>query len=209
MPITQERMIALIHAAQDYQQALDNAIRSTIYELQALQEGRKTPAECVAYLGVVLNPAGLLRNRLTTEMTIALEAQHFTREFASNQRARDKQRGKREVAGVGKDKRPTRTRVYATHATSDWLQSQAPPTTAPQSLVPANPVGGVLSEIDAALADAEDAEANPVIDLENHSNVSPGLRQEIEANAAALIELNNRLVQDATGAPVEKKDEKG
>jgi hypothetical protein len=92
MPITQNRMLALISACQDYQQALLELGQRLI---TALGEGTPETLEPLAE-----QPQLLLRRPVETTTTLRLEIAHFKRNERRNVRIAEKMRRKRRAEGV-------------------------------------------------------------------------------------------------------------
>lgn len=86
MPITQHRMIALIHAGQDYKQAAEQLIEFAEGQLdRVLRDG--VPAQ-TALEAFVLNAklTLLMHNHAESEVTLTLEARHYKLNHRRNER---------------------------------------------------------------------------------------------------------------------------
>lgn len=88
MPITQERMQALIIAGQDYQQALQRAIEMIQHSHRLVFEGANAEGE-IARLAALIYETGLLKQPLSSHTTLATEARHFKKEAFRNAKRRD------------------------------------------------------------------------------------------------------------------------
>lgn len=102
MPITQPRMIALINAATDYQQAFDfftTAVRD------AAARCRESPDNAhgeLANLALMADPKEMLKRAVESAVTIALEHRHF-----KTHGARNRAEAKRQARRRGADERQT------------------------------------------------------------------------------------------------------
>ena len=76
MPITQSRMIALLHAAQDYQSAFIRARHVIENECRAAREG-KSPIDCLNEISYAVQERGLLMFETETKIAISLESAHW------------------------------------------------------------------------------------------------------------------------------------
>lgn len=99
MPITQDRMLALISAAADYQQALQRACKFVSDAQHSIRLGAD-PIETVEELAGLIKEAGLLRNPLKSHSTILLEEQHFKKEKHKNIRHKQRAQARREAEGI-------------------------------------------------------------------------------------------------------------
>lgn len=95
MPITQDRMLALLAAAQDYQQAWDRAEAFAQTVQRSLDERRITTQEACAQLLLVLTSQMQLQRPTMTATTIAEERIHFRIFKQRNIRAAERQRLRR------------------------------------------------------------------------------------------------------------------
>ena len=80
MPISQARMLALLSAAQDYQQALTEVGERALANTKFVADGMLSPADVVAGLPRQLKPENLLRSPIESAAAIAREASHFNRQ---------------------------------------------------------------------------------------------------------------------------------
>lgn len=98
MPITQNRMLDLISAADDYANALGLLCRIIRAEVKQIEAGTKTKAQAFEEIAIFQYPDNLLVSASTSAATIASERQHFklmskrnTREAARQKRKREEQ----------------------------------------------------------------------------------------------------------------------
>ena len=85
MPITQNRIIAVINAATDYQQA-HNRIRELIQtQLGHAREGRATALECLEFIAATsIHDSAFLLNPIETTRALEVEREHFRRNARGN-----------------------------------------------------------------------------------------------------------------------------
>lgn len=101
MPILQSRLIALIHAALDFEAALNRASDFVKSEAAAVASGRKTPQEALIDISLYLDkPSMLLSNQGETISTLRLEHQHFRKAARLNMAAASRARQSRRLAGI-------------------------------------------------------------------------------------------------------------
>ena len=99
MPISQDRMIALISAAQDYQRAIDRMENILSQNLSRISRGELSTEDFLSNLPVLLSSSALLDNLPLSLKTIALEAAHFKRVQQRNLRSAHRQSKKRNPLG--------------------------------------------------------------------------------------------------------------
>ena len=172
MPITQSRMIALINAASDFEEALFQSCRLVRTERQLFKTGNKSAEEALEIIAATLDEKFMLSDPMNSAKVLGIERAHFKSTLvARNNRARDKQ----EVIRRGQS-----------HTTGHRLQRQAP--TAPHTLegMPHN-TGNIDAEVEAAIRmqhhleqEERDASAAPPdngplaeLDLDNPGKAKP------------------------------------
>lgn len=101
MPITQSRMLSLIGAALDYQQAMDRFFELAQTLRADVQSGGKTEAEAFNILAINLRPELLLNYPLDSPLVIRLEQEHYRRESRRNARKAQKARENKAAAQAG------------------------------------------------------------------------------------------------------------
>lgn len=158
MPITQSRVIAIISAALDYQQA-STAFTAVIRQQgRHVASGRMTPAEALeAILAYAEQPTGFLQRPIESATTIAVEHRHFTSHARANAYAADRMaRSRARQHGITP---PTR-QASATTAPPAPLRVQTNSTPAPldpdDTWADIGPLlGSGLNEADRRAIDAE------------------------------------------------------
>lgn len=95
MPITQQRMIELIHAGEDFQQALTLAESLVQSAYSRASSGQTTHQAELDQLGAQIVASLLLRDPIDSASALAVEASHFRRVQKHNSRAARQQRLKR------------------------------------------------------------------------------------------------------------------
>ena len=95
MPITQDRMLALIAAGEDYQQALAQARELITTNRNRVLDGQISPQDAINLLSQFIVPELLLKSPSRSESTLYIERKHFNSNAARNERAKfrkDRQR---------------------------------------------------------------------------------------------------------------------
>lgn len=95
MPITQNRMLDLIEAAQDYRQAWTNGVNQFAKEQSNIEAGLETYEQAWFNLGLLLRSVTALQNPIKTTETIAKEIEHFRISYRKNITSANWQRAKR------------------------------------------------------------------------------------------------------------------
>lgn len=95
MPITQNRILALIDAARDYQQAWRKAVQFFAGQASAIQAGLTTHEQAWAQLAIIMQSHIALESPITTTETLARETEHFRTAFKKNIQSAKWQRTKR------------------------------------------------------------------------------------------------------------------
>ena len=95
MPIKQERMIALIRAGEDFQQALRKLRAMIVSASTSAAGGGLPPATALQNLEIMSQEAMLMDNPVESVLTLREESQHFAKRAARNSRDAAKQRRKR------------------------------------------------------------------------------------------------------------------
>jgi hypothetical protein len=100
MPITQERMIDLINAGLDYQEALQEAERIIKREIRAFYDSNMAdPKYHMDNLLLLITEAGLLKRASKSMAIIQIEQRHFRQNKHRNERRKNKLRDKRGTSG--------------------------------------------------------------------------------------------------------------
>lgn len=94
MPITQPRMIALINAAADFQQAAESIIGAITDESRNVKAGRLTAEEALYNLNL-LSLRLTLKNPERSFTTLAIESDHFRKNHRRNTRATERKAERR------------------------------------------------------------------------------------------------------------------
>lgn len=97
MPITQQRMIALITAGQDYQQGLQTILDAIAYQAGLVADGRESPANALELIRVTGNLQVLLAHPQDSHLTLAIESRHFRLHRRENERHKIKRRESRGI----------------------------------------------------------------------------------------------------------------
>ncbi len=107
MPITQSRMIALVSAAQDYKQALDQVCGFITKQHERHTAGQITSDQACELLFSSANAMFLLAQPIESALAIVAEAKHFRVNSRRNERKAEKARENRlaERAGQPRPKR--------------------------------------------------------------------------------------------------------
>lgn len=95
MPITQDRMIKLITAAQDFDRALTLAESIVQSAYSRVAKGETSAEDELAQLGAQIVASFLLRHPIDSASTLAVEASHFKKAAKRNRRAQRQQAAKR------------------------------------------------------------------------------------------------------------------
>lgn len=101
MPITQSRMLALIRAGQDYQQALAQLTEFIRAEHQRVQNSQLEASAALASIYMVANGEMGLATPTTSAVTLAVEAKHFRDHQRGNNRRKQRQEARRGTSGGG------------------------------------------------------------------------------------------------------------
>lgn len=110
MPITQSRMLALIDAAQDYQQAWRKIVNFFNSREQAIGLGQTTHERAWNELYLHIQSTMALERPITTTETIARETEHFRHASKRNKRSAAWQRKKRDQQDGEGQSRPAQPR---------------------------------------------------------------------------------------------------
>lgn len=142
MAITQDRVIAILNAAQDYEQALGKAIGLIHKHAKEANEGLISWQEAMEATYLMVTVGGLLTRAATTNKTLGAERQHF-KEFARrNERAAQRAAEKR-----GQSTRPQRQNRGQQQ---DYIEFVPERTTAPKSIQKEGRLyGSLLDDVDA------------------------------------------------------------
>ncbi len=92
MPITQNRMLLLLKAAQDYQQALESVIENLNQQSHMVSTGQRTLESAWELAVIGINPIILLSDPVQSAKTIMAEAIHFNANHAQNVKKAEKAR---------------------------------------------------------------------------------------------------------------------
>lgn len=130
MPITQNRMIAVLNAALDYEQALLTACSLAAQMHEAAATGEKTWQEALDGLRAMLSLRGLLTRPLTSTTTLAVERSHFRRHKMENEAARVRAAEKRALNAIG----PVREKKQRQGEHQDYIELVKQRTTAPRTM---------------------------------------------------------------------------
>lgn len=184
MPITQDRMISVIIAARDYQQALQQAERYAKQAIDAVQLKQADAFTELSRITMLITETSLLREPIHSATTILLEEKHFKHVKGRNARRADKQAKQRMDAGV-----PTAA-------------------TAPKSIIPASTAPKPPSraeQIAAKPLTAEDIAAIPFQGLDSRDMEDIERAAEAEAKAEAshqrYLELMGKKPAPADESP--------
>lgn len=97
MPITQDRMLSLLAAAQDYQDAMNRFFALAESTRLQVEVGSLTLDQGFTTLAISLRPELMLQFPFQSPTVIRLEVAHFTRERKRNERKAEKARENREA----------------------------------------------------------------------------------------------------------------
>jgi hypothetical protein len=128
MPITQPRMIALLNAAIDYQQAFDAAVQFLQRELQRAERGQLTWEEAARNMELMVKHTGMLTHPIQSYSIIQVERAHWRSHARRNINAAERQREKRATEGGLKKRRQKSV------ANMQFVEIPEPRTTAPNSM---------------------------------------------------------------------------
>jgi hypothetical protein len=133
MPISQYRMIALINAASDYQQALATACHTAEMYFNLAKTGKMSYGEALTMCQGIIKEIGLLSYPIESARIISTEKTHFSREAKRNDRAAARKRAQAL-------KPPSRRQKTGMEV--QFIQHSPPVTTAPHSLARGSEVLG-------------------------------------------------------------------
>jgi len=100
MPITQARVIAIINAGLDYQQALDKAIAKVSTEVRRVLAKQISAQEAISEISVFCERQWLLLDEASSFATLSMERSHFKSHMKKNESAAKWQREYRRRMGV-------------------------------------------------------------------------------------------------------------
>jgi hypothetical protein len=197
MPITQARMIALINAAGDFEQALNAGVAMVKTHQQYVAQGTMSAGDALTYLGTLIQPLGLLSNPIGSNTILTTERRHFKSNARANISAAKRQAIKRRGEGVD-----THARAMDLVLTT-YDHIPVPRDSAPQSLVegPALAPGLVEDQLrkpnETRIAKPEENqeinlafdEADPENFLTQGGSLTEERRAELEAEVEALSVL--------------------
>jgi hypothetical protein len=219
MPISQDRMLAVLAAAADYAQGLAQARELVRVELTRAQSGQISPLEALEHLEILVTPAGLLNSPLGSAQVLAVEQEHFrksagrnAREAARLRRVRGNQPGPKVLAAAASQAGKGILTVNsgprgAEPLTSSWhsdldAEIEALAAGLPEALGGSAPAGAAP----AGLLDAEDGSAAPPepdledpdwVRVEPQAAEPPGLDVDEEDMFAAESDHQDREVEAA------------
>lgn len=101
MPITQSRMLQLLHAAQDYQQGFNDTFQALADHAAMVRDGKETVEEGFSHITQSLRPEFLLARPLESPSILILETKHFKTFARKNVKSAAWQREKRELLAAG------------------------------------------------------------------------------------------------------------
>lgn len=101
MPITQQRMINLINAASDYEQAFNQAVSIISRINKQARDNQLSIPEALLEIDQAIRHVGLLVHPIDSSKIIALERAHFKSVARTNDKAANKQERKRRAEGRG------------------------------------------------------------------------------------------------------------
>lgn len=143
MAITQDRMIAVLNAAQDYEEALSKAIGLIQKHAKEAHEGIISWQEAMEATYLMVSIGGLLTRAATTNKTLGAERQHF-KAFAQ----RNKRAAKRAAEKRGPTRNPQRQNL-GVH--QDYIEFVPERSTAPRTISREGSLyGSLLDEVDAS-----------------------------------------------------------
>jgi hypothetical protein len=159
MPITQERVIAILNAAQDYEEALSTALSLTAQFCHAAAKGEKTWQEALEQLRGLHNLRGLLTRPLTSAKTLAVERAHFKKHARENDAAAARAARKRRRETFS----PVRMKKQSFGVHQDYIEHTPARTSAPRTMQHQgelqdsilNPLGQQKYALDPSLAEDE------------------------------------------------------
>lgn len=105
MPITQARMLSVLAAARDYQQALNRVGDYIEQSLLEHEKGRLTIEQCITRILTHSRPSLLLAHPEQSYEVISKETAHFSRERRRNERKAEKLREDRMDKALNRPKR--------------------------------------------------------------------------------------------------------
>lgn len=216
MPITQDRMLSLIGAAQDYEQALTGLVETiNSFHTRALR-GELSVEDALSSLAANSHPGMLLKYPLDTPVVLRIEATHFAREKRRNARKAEKLRENR-MADFYNQPRPQRGhgaehgRKGASGAAAASRQTIVAPSfhkTAghryPEKPEPVSSWASQVPDPDAALGAELDLEAEPGY---VPGTLSPETRARLEEEARAIAAREQWEAEgNGRGPPAGKED---
>jgi hypothetical protein len=194
MAITQDRMIAILNAAQDYEQALGKAIGLIQKHAKEAHDGIITWQEAMEATYLMVSVGGLLTRAATTNKTLGAERQHFKAFARRNERAAQRAAEKR-----GPTQRPQRQNKGVPQ---DYIEFVPEHSTAPKTIQKEGRLyGSILDDVDAMQKEKyapdpsleeDDEFVPPEVNAEaqglgQHSTLDAETRQRIEREAEAAV----------------------
>ena len=203
MAITQSRVIAILNAAQDYEQALTRAIGLIRVHASQAKDGVVTWQQAMETTVLLVSASALLTRAITTNKTLASERQHFKDFARRNERAAIRMAQKR-----GASQRPRRE-ALGVH--QDYLEFVPQHTTAPREIAREGRLyGSLLDDVDAqqryapdpSLAeDDEWAPPEPPAEATLPSTLDDETKARIDREAEAAVQGHPGLSDDSGDAP--------
>lgn len=133
MPITQDRMIALISAGRDYKQALDRVTNAIGANVKRAREGMVSPTEALFELEMYEQVILLLNDPLKSASIIEIEAAYFKRNARRNEAAAAWHKEDREAKARGE--KPFRKAYKPDKGLPDNRPHAPMPATVPSGLI--------------------------------------------------------------------------
>lgn len=142
MPITQSRMISLINAALDYQQAFSRAKECIAREHSYATSGVISPEGALHNIESFVQEIGMLSHPVESPLIIASERRHFRANAAKNRASRKWQEKHRRELGL-----PPAKSIEET--SNPYNEPFLPPDTAPQSITSPAPLlsGSIYDQV--------------------------------------------------------------
>lgn len=191
MPITQDRMLELISAAQDYKQAFERLIDAIAVYSHDAESGKKTHETALQLIAVTANASIMLRDVVTSSQTIIAETLHFKMNKKRNARKADRAREQREYQRLG-------------------LPRSDKPTTAPRTLIPpeslASSTYNHVSRIDSQSESPPDRQMISKSTDANQVNANSELEFDELGQAAKSPESRARVDQYLTNLEYKEKN---
>lgn len=177
MPITQPRMITLIDAALDYQNALRRADEFAKEALNAVYSRGADALQELENLSILIDELGLLTKPKVSPLVIQLEQRHFRKASTANTKRKNKQRIARGASPLSKNATAPDSLIQLNSIQDEKSKVAHLRQALEENKLRLIKIEGNLSETDRRAIDKESAEIEEAIQKEeDFLAANPGLR---------------------------------